>query len=67
VDLEHPIAMDDPRALPELGKYGEMMGYRILNDKVDRAQRIAPSRPRIIPVGKAAREDHMISIASPNE
>ena len=67
VDLEHPIAMDDPRALPELGKYGEMMGYRILNDKLDRSQRIAPSRPRIIPVGQAAREDQVISMASPNE
>jgi hypothetical protein len=53
VDLEHPIGMDDPRALPELAKYGEMMGYRILNDKVDRAQRIAPSRPRIPPHGSA--------------
>jgi hypothetical protein len=30
------------------------MGYRILNDKVDRAQRIAPSRPRIPPAGSAA-------------
>jgi predicted acylesterase/phospholipase RssA len=37
VDLQEPIAMDDPRQIPKLVAYGEQMGRMILNDQVDSA------------------------------
>lgn len=42
VDLEESIEMDDPSAIPELVKYGEVMGQMILNNKYDRAQLLEP-------------------------
>ena len=42
VDLKESIEMDDSDAIPELIKYGEVMGQMILNDKYDRAQLIEP-------------------------
>jgi hypothetical protein len=42
VDLKESIEMDDPSAIPELVKYGEIMGQMILNDQYDRAQLIEP-------------------------
>ncbi|HTX92703.1 MAG TPA: patatin-like phospholipase family protein [Anaerolineales bacterium] len=44
VDLKTSIPMDEPSQIPELLKYGEMMGKMILNDQVDRAQGVIPSR-----------------------
>jgi predicted acylesterase/phospholipase RssA len=44
VDLEHPIAMDDPTSIPELIIYGEKMGNMILNDVTDRSQAVTPRR-----------------------
>lgn len=48
VDLKTPIGLDKPGEIPELIKYGEKMGEMILQDKLDRALRIVPSRPRIL-------------------
>lgn len=42
VDLKESIGMDDPSAIPELVKYGEVMGQMILNDQYDRAQLVEP-------------------------
>jgi hypothetical protein len=53
VDMEGPIGLDDPRQIPALIKYGEKMGYRILNDRLDRAHKISPARPKIGPKGSA--------------
>lgn len=43
VDLDTPIAMDDPGAIPRLLAYGDEMGRMILNDAVDRAMFIEAS------------------------
>ncbi len=43
VDLRQPIAMDDPSALPELTRYGEELGNKILNDELDWAMDIQAS------------------------
>ena len=51
VDLDGPISLDNPQQIPVLLKYGEKMGYRILNDKLDRAHKISPSRPKLAPLG----------------
>lgn len=40
VDLQRPIAMDDPSAIPELTAYGEELGRKILRDEVDSAMSI---------------------------
>lgn len=53
VDLDEPVGLDNPQQIPMLLKYGEKMGYRILNDKLDRAHRITPSRPRFGPLSSA--------------
>ncbi|GAB4512746.1 MAG: hypothetical protein Kow0047_24180 [Anaerolineae bacterium] len=37
VDLREPIAMDDPRKIPELTAYGEELGRKILNDETEQA------------------------------
>jgi predicted acylesterase/phospholipase RssA len=47
VDLDEPIGLDSQAHFPELVKYGEKMGYMILNDKLDMAQSIVPSRPKL--------------------
>ncbi|MFL7867639.1 MAG: patatin-like phospholipase family protein [Anaerolineales bacterium] len=41
VNLNEPIEMDDPSAIPELVKYGEEMGQMILNNQYDSAQFMA--------------------------
>ena len=46
VDLETPIALDQPETIPELMKYGEKLGTLMLNDSVDRAQFVTASRPQ---------------------
>lgn len=38
VNLKHSIEMDDLSAIPELVRYGEVMGQMILDDQYDRAQ-----------------------------
>ena len=43
VDLNEPIAMDDPRSITQLQAYGEEMGKMLLNDQVDRAMGILPN------------------------
>lgn len=53
VDLDRPIGIDRPDEIPTLARYGERMGYMILNDRLDRAHRIAPSRPKIPRLGSA--------------
>jgi predicted acylesterase/phospholipase RssA len=48
VDLDAPIEMDDPTQIPALTRYGEELGYKILNDETDPAMEImlrrAPAR-----------------------
>jgi len=56
VDLEKPIGLDRVDEIPRLAQYGERMGYMILNDRLDRAMRIAPSRPRIPRLGSSETE-----------
>jgi hypothetical protein len=56
VDLDKPIGLDKLSDIPELIKYGEKMGDMILNDKLDRAHKIAPSRPRITSLRSAKRK-----------
>jgi hypothetical protein len=40
VNLQKPIAMDDPSQMAALVEYGQQMGDMILNDQLDRAQTI---------------------------
>ncbi|HEX6270595.1 MAG TPA: patatin-like phospholipase family protein [Anaerolineales bacterium] len=47
VDLDQPIRLDRLSDIPNLMKYGEKMGRMLLNDQLDRAHKIALSRPRI--------------------
>ena len=56
VDLDKPIGLDKPGQIPELVRYGEKMGNMILNDKLDRAHKIVPSRPRFPPRGSSGRK-----------
>ena len=44
VDLKKAIPMDDPRQIPNLVKYGKLMGQMMLNDQVDEAMGIKPLR-----------------------
>jgi hypothetical protein len=44
VNLREPIAMDDPSAIPELTAYGDQLGRMIINDTVDWAMQITPSK-----------------------
>jgi hypothetical protein len=44
VDLASPIAMDDPDAIPRLLAYGDELGRKILDDRVDRAMFIEASK-----------------------
>ena len=44
VDLDAPIAMDDPGALPRLATYGEQLGRKIINDETDPALEIRAER-----------------------
>jgi hypothetical protein len=45
VDLKAPIPMDDPSHIPELLEYGQQMGKMILEDQIDSAIKIKPSKP----------------------
>jgi predicted acylesterase/phospholipase RssA len=56
VDLETPIALDEPETIPELIKYGEKLGTKLLKDAVDRAQDVVPSRPPKGSLGNAAKQ-----------
>jgi hypothetical protein len=51
VDLKEPIGMDDPTKIPDLIRYGDEMGSKILRDEIDGAQEIvaepAPAREGI--------------------
>lgn len=47
VDTHEAIGMDDPDKITQLIEYGEMMGKMILNDQVDGAMGVVPSRPKI--------------------
>ena len=42
VDMKESIEMDDASAIPDLVRYGEVMGEMILNDQYDRAQLVEP-------------------------
>jgi predicted acylesterase/phospholipase RssA len=44
VDLDRPIAMDDPASLPLLAAYGEELGRKMLNDETDPALEIRAGR-----------------------
>lgn len=44
VDLDRPIAMDDPSSLPQLAAWGEELGRKILNDETDPALEIRARR-----------------------
>jgi len=44
VDLDRPIAMDDPASLPVLAVYGEELGRKILDDETDPALEIRAER-----------------------
>ena len=46
VDLKNELPMDDPTYIPELLKYGEQMGNMILDDQIDSAIKMKPSKPR---------------------
>lgn len=46
VDITEEIGMDNPRALPRLSEYGEIMGQMIVNDHTDDAVFIRPSHPQ---------------------
>jgi hypothetical protein len=41
VDLKTGIQMDDPSKIPELLQYGEKLGEMMLNDRTDRAMKLA--------------------------
>jgi predicted acylesterase/phospholipase RssA len=45
VDLEEPIAMDDPTMIPLLTAYGDRLGQMILDDEMDDAMKITATRP----------------------
>lgn len=45
VDLQQPIAMDDPTKIPRLTVYGEELGRKILNDVTDKALGVLPKLP----------------------
>ncbi len=45
VDLREPIEWDDAGKIPELTRYGDELGRKILGDETDRALEIEPDRP----------------------
>ena len=44
VDLEEHIAMDDASKIPLLERYGEELGNKLLNDKIDPAQNVIAAK-----------------------
>jgi predicted acylesterase/phospholipase RssA len=45
VDLSHAIPMDEPAEIPNLTKYGELMGKMILSDQYDRSMGVTAEIP----------------------
>lgn len=43
IDFDKPIALDDPKQIPKLTKYGDELGRKIINDETDPAMEITPS------------------------
>jgi predicted acylesterase/phospholipase RssA len=53
VDLKESLPLDDPRQIPKLEEYGEIMGKMILADQYDRSLGVTPEVPasrRVFPV-----------------
>lgn len=50
VDLDPPIAIDDPAGIPELTRWGEKLGRMILDDEVDPVPQRAVGVPEMMPV-----------------
>jgi len=46
VDLKTPINLDDSSRIPELVKYGDILGRMLLGDHMDRSMENAPVMPR---------------------
>jgi hypothetical protein len=44
IDLQEPLAMDDPSKVQELTQYGDQLGRKILNDETDPAMNLIPRR-----------------------
>ena len=44
IDLQEPLAMDDPSTIQELTRYGDQLGRKILNDETDQAMDLVPRR-----------------------
>jgi predicted acylesterase/phospholipase RssA len=49
VDLDPPIAIDDPSGIPELTRWGEVLAEMILNDQVDEKAHRVPGVPEAAP------------------
>jgi hypothetical protein len=49
VDLEPPIAIDDPAGIPELTRWGEVLAEMILKDQVDDKVHRVPGVPEAAP------------------
>lgn len=47
VELDPPIGLDQPSQIPAMQKYGVELGKKLLKDKLDQAQKIVATRPRI--------------------
>lgn len=46
VDLETEINLDESRRIPDLVRYGDILGRMLLGDRMDRAMEMAPVLPR---------------------
>ncbi len=45
VDLKEALPLDDPRQIPKLEEYGDLMGKKILSDQYDGALGVSPELP----------------------
>ncbi|MBI9043553.1 MAG: patatin-like phospholipase family protein [Anaerolineaceae bacterium] len=54
VDMAQSISLDDIRMIPRLLVYGEELGNKILNDQLDKAQKVYPGQVRQKVKGKQA-------------
>ncbi len=45
VDMDEPIEMDDVRHIDRLIKYGEILGSKILSDRIDPTMKVVPPKP----------------------
>jgi hypothetical protein len=48
VDLQEPIAPDDPTKIPELTSYGDQLGRKILNDEIDPVMDLIPRTASLV-------------------